>query len=373
MVVKEVDLNTATEAELRTLYGVGEKIAQRVISARPFTSVLKLRSINGIGDKRFAAATTGTPRGDPTGALLVASWNVRGLSREKDTSQLRRVATIIDEFDLVALQGLRDAVVLDTLLTLLQGWKCVVSAAVGAFSSGRNRHDPEAVTDCKSRQGAEHLAFLYRCSVVCETEPSSLALDPSYAFERAPFVGHFQVLKRQSSHSSSSSSPTGSSDVSRSDSQKQERLAETRAIARFARDLYAQFEDDGTAERKIVVLGAFNLAPHEISGASVGSARSSLVPLVTMSSTVFGGLADNLCMHAAEVEATQLEYRVESGVFRFDWAYYPSTRPEFEFGVREQQRRGASGADRTLLQHQMTRVLCAKEVSEHCPVWLALW
>lgn len=37
-------------------------------------------------------------------AILVASWNIRNLSKRKDMSSLQRIAEIIDEFDLVALQ-----------------------------------------------------------------------------------------------------------------------------------------------------------------------------------------------------------------------------------------------------------------------------
>lgn len=310
-----------------------------------------------------------------------------------------------------ARKGLRDAVVIDTLLTLLPGWKGVASTAVGAFGSGRDKHDPHAVVaaDCKPRQRAEHLGFLFRCSAVCEMEPSSLASDPVHAFECAPFVGHFQVLKElSSSHSSSSSSSlptltTGSSDVYRqlaaafplqltlvnvaSRPKPQERLVETRAIAALARDLYTQLGDDGTAERKIVVLGSFHLTPDEIADASAGNARSdhnslndsglrSSIPFLapSVSSTVFGDLADNLCMHAAELETTQFAYHIESGVFRFDLVYYPHTR-----GVTTEQQqqqgegRAVSGTTRSPQQHPMARVQCANEFSEHCPVRLALW
>jgi len=49
-----VNLNTATEAELVALPGVGEKLAQRIIQARqqkPFTSLSDLDRVPGVGDK----------------------------------------------------------------------------------------------------------------------------------------------------------------------------------------------------------------------------------------------------------------------------------------------------------------------------------
>ncbi len=49
-----VDLNTATKAELETLNGVGEVLAQRIIDERnflPFNSVDDLLRVKGIGEK----------------------------------------------------------------------------------------------------------------------------------------------------------------------------------------------------------------------------------------------------------------------------------------------------------------------------------
>ncbi|WP_341734267.1 DUF655 domain-containing protein [Microcoleus sp. EPA2] len=51
---KLVNLNTASQAELETLPGVGPKLAERIIAARkqqPFTSVEDVAQVQGIGDK----------------------------------------------------------------------------------------------------------------------------------------------------------------------------------------------------------------------------------------------------------------------------------------------------------------------------------
>jgi competence protein ComEA len=54
----KVDLNTATQAQLEALPGIGPTYAQAIIAERQrrgrFTSVNDLRSVRGIGDKRFA-------------------------------------------------------------------------------------------------------------------------------------------------------------------------------------------------------------------------------------------------------------------------------------------------------------------------------
>jgi len=49
-----IDVNTATEKELRSVPGVGPVMAARIIAARPFRSADDLKKVNGIGDKNYA-------------------------------------------------------------------------------------------------------------------------------------------------------------------------------------------------------------------------------------------------------------------------------------------------------------------------------
>jgi DNA uptake protein ComE-like DNA-binding protein len=49
-----IDINTATEKELKIIPGVGPVIASRIIAARPFRSADDLKKVNGIGDKKYA-------------------------------------------------------------------------------------------------------------------------------------------------------------------------------------------------------------------------------------------------------------------------------------------------------------------------------
>ena len=49
-----LNLNTATQAELEALPGVGEKMATAIIAARPFKSLEDLKNVKGVGDSKFA-------------------------------------------------------------------------------------------------------------------------------------------------------------------------------------------------------------------------------------------------------------------------------------------------------------------------------
>ena len=48
-----IDINTATEKELRMIPGIGPVMAVRIIAARPFRSADDLKKVNGIGDKKY--------------------------------------------------------------------------------------------------------------------------------------------------------------------------------------------------------------------------------------------------------------------------------------------------------------------------------
>jgi len=50
----KIDINTATEKELRMIPGIGPVMATRIIAARPFRSADDLKKVSGIGDKKYA-------------------------------------------------------------------------------------------------------------------------------------------------------------------------------------------------------------------------------------------------------------------------------------------------------------------------------
>ena len=50
---RRVNINTAGVEELRNLPGIGEKLAGRIIEARPFASVEELAQVRGIGPRKL--------------------------------------------------------------------------------------------------------------------------------------------------------------------------------------------------------------------------------------------------------------------------------------------------------------------------------
>ena len=50
-----VNINTASTAELETLPGIGEAIAQRIIEGHPYKNLQDLDRVSGIGEKKNQA------------------------------------------------------------------------------------------------------------------------------------------------------------------------------------------------------------------------------------------------------------------------------------------------------------------------------
>ncbi|KAG7379103.1 hypothetical protein PHYPSEUDO_009077 [Phytophthora pseudosyringae] len=388
----QVDLNAASKRQLQQLKGVGPALAQRIVEARPFHRKEDLLAVKGIGTKSFVKIQAGArvrARSDPLGgggsgdedsggvrvkreqnfhicreiesdvrgnvfpmwnhddgdnrALIVASWNIRNLSRRKETFLLERIANVLAEFDVIALQEVRDLIVLKRLKTMLPGWDYAVSEAVGRKTPG-------------TKKRVERYAFFYRRCVVRLVEKCSLLEGDKNVFTRVPCVATFRATKE----SRLSELELTLMNVHVSFGEKESRHAEIVAINRFANELSAA----APIKRKVVVLGDFNLSPQDVLG-SLGSHKMALIRS-PLSTTVFGKLYDNIWLDCADFSGSEYkEYLVDSGVLRVDWRYYPPSKSSRLYVQNPM--------DTMLprLQTYMSRVQCGYELSDHCPVWVA--
>ncbi|KAG2995766.1 hypothetical protein PC128_g23062 [Phytophthora cactorum] len=361
----KIDLNAASRRQLQQLKGVGPVLAQRIVDARPFHRKEDLLAVNGIGTKSYVKIQAGAhvrvssdplqgketedDNGEDSGeersksdenfhicreiesdvrgnifpmwnhndgdnhALIVASWNIRNISRRKEMFLLQRIADILAEFDIVALQEVRDLIVLKRLKTMLPGWDYVVSEPVGRKSPG-------------TKKRVERYAFFYRRRAVQLVEKCRL------------LEGSRDVFTRESRH------------------------AEIAEINRLASELTASVPNN----RKVAVLGDFNLSPQDVLG-TLGSHKMALIRS-PLSTTVFGKMYDNIWLDRADFSTSndhEREYFVDSGVLRVDWRYYPPSKSS---------RLSAQNPMDTMLprlQTYMSRVQCGYELSDHCPVWVA--
>ncbi|CAI5719750.1 unnamed protein product [Peronospora destructor] len=389
-----IDVNTASNKRLQQLKGVGPVLAQRIVEARPFHRKEDLLAVKGISSKsyvklqaqvrqvdsgslqhegyeenckeldpdhkqnfRFCQEIEKDVRrsvfpipshnGSDDRALIVASWNIRNISRRKETFLLHRIADVLGEFDLVALQEVRDLIVLKRLKTMLPGWGYVVSDPVG-------RKSPEM------KLRTERYAFFFRRCVVRQVDKCSLMEDRNNVFTRLPCVATFRATKE----SGVSNLELTLMNVHVTFGEKKHRHDEVVEINRLANEISAS----PPSERKVVVLGDFNLSPQDILG-SLGSHKMALIrsPLTT---TVFGKLYDNIWLARDDFSSQngfdeEGEYFVSSGVLRVDWRYYPCSKS----GRTAIQ--NPMDAMLPRLQTYMSRVQCGYELSDHCPVWVA--
>ncbi len=134
--------------------------------ARNFTSRMESSPGDALADPADKATTK--DEGGHAESLRLATWNLKRLGH--GDKELAKVAEIIAELDVVAIQEVMDKDGVDKLLAHLPGWRAEVSKR----AVGRGRY-------------VEWYAVLYRAKKVA-VERSFLVADRRDAFAREPFV-----------------------------------------------------------------------------------------------------------------------------------------------------------------------------------------
>ncbi|MBM3280719.1 MAG: endonuclease/exonuclease/phosphatase family protein, partial [Candidatus Handelsmanbacteria bacterium] len=219
--------------------------------------------------------------------LTLASFNIRIYSTGSRTeAELEKIADRLQQFDLIAVQEVRDQAVVARTLAILQArghsFQAIVSEAVG-------------------RGVNERYAFLWRPGKVQALDPGAFFPDPDDAFIREPFIGSFRAgafdLTLATMHTLFGDTVAG-------------RRAEDDLLA----EVYQVVQDADPQEQDVLLLGDFNLPPED---RGFDRLRALLTPLFTgeIRTTISdASLYDNIWFEPQFVQ----EYTGQAGVDRFD-------------------------------------------------------
>jgi endonuclease/exonuclease/phosphatase family metal-dependent hydrolase len=223
------------------------------------------------------------------GTISISSFNIRILSDKSRTDhELKLIAQILQHYDLIALQELRDEQVLRRTVHILRDmgypYNYEISSPVG-------------------RGVKEHYAFLYRRDKISVKQKGQLYDDPHDEFAREPYYASFQ------SHNFDFTLVTIHLLYGENEQQRRRELTHLAKI-------YDIIQQDNPQEQDVIVLGDFNFPPQD-----VGWEPMKLKPAMTylikppITTTVTDtSLYDNFWFQQNYVQ----EYNGRSGVIKFD-------------------------------------------------------
>jgi endonuclease/exonuclease/phosphatase family metal-dependent hydrolase len=222
--------------------------------------------------------------------LVLASWNIRILSdASRDDSELQKIAAIINRYDFVAIQEVRDTIVLSRLKALLPGWDYIVSDAVG-----------NTVT--------ERYAYFYRTDLVSPLGTPYIYNDPNNEFIREPYVAHFR--------SGEFDFTVITIHIIYGDT-----VADRRAEVSLLDEVIANVDTANGAEQDVMLMGDFNLPPDDSAWGITNYAN--LVPATTMTTITDTSSYDNFwidILDTTECDDSILVYRFDDGFIDDDTA-----------------------------------------------------
>jgi endonuclease/exonuclease/phosphatase family metal-dependent hydrolase len=227
----------------------------------------------------------------PPGQIRLASFNIRIYSTgSRDDTELRLIADRLQQFDIVAIQELRDEEVLQRTLAILEArghvYKAMISPPVG-------------------RGVTERYAFLWRPEKVAALDSGTVYPDPDDVFIREPFYASFRA---------------GSFDFTLITIHVifGDGVSDRRAENLLLDDAYRAVQNADPNEHDVILLGDFNLPPTD---SGMAEADVLLDPVFTgdrWTTISDASLYDNLWWESDFVT----EWTGASGIDRFDEAVF---------------------------------------------------
>lgn len=224
-----------------------------------------------------------------TDSIRIASFNIRVFSsNSRDDEELGYVADILENYDLIAIQELRDEEVLKRTVAML---------------GNRGKEYEYEISEKVGRRVKELYGFLYRKAVVRKVREGRLYEEENDEFIREPFYATFSAenfdFTLVTIHVLYGSS-------------KAERRPEVKKLAA----VYQRIQDEDPAEQDIILLGDFNFPPTDegFDNLKSISTMTSLIAPPLKTTITDTSLYDNFWFQQEYVR----EYAGESGVDKFD-------------------------------------------------------
>jgi len=180
--------------------------------------------------------TTASPNStQSTDSIKLASWNVRILSDNgRDDLELQKIATIIERYDIVAVQEVRDDEVINRLLNILpEEWDAIISNKTG-------------------RGVKEQYTYFYDSNIIQHLGTSYLFKDPDDLLIREPFIAHFKASNFDFT-------------LATIHSIYGESINDRRAEIKKMDDIIALVDTANGSESDIILLGDFNMPADDYS------------------------------------------------------------------------------------------------------------
>ena len=227
----------------------------------------------------------------PPGQIRLASFNIRIYSTgSRDDTELGLIADRLQQFDLVAIQELRDEEVVQRTLSILEArghvYHAMVSPPVG-------------------RGVKERYAFLWRPEKVAPVDSGTVYSDPDDVFIREPFYASFRA---------------GSFDFTLITVHVifGEGVAGRRAENLLLDDVYRAVQGADPNEQDVILLGDFNLPPSDSGMIEVDATIDPVFTGDVRTTISETSLYDNLWWDAEFVT----EWTGAAGIDRFDEAVF---------------------------------------------------